>query len=345
MLSPYQFSVTNAGPFTIAIRQRLHSQHSSNHLTVLIDTICRSSFLTLPARPDFKSADCTRFQECLEKLPSNPDPVTKRLSTRVSGNYQALSWVRLKWQLPRVARDPTHGHLSRLLSRMKYAWRTAWGSGRKPGTPLSKPTSTVFRDRWPTGCRIGGTTNGVPRLKTLIPRINRYGGWRNVWWKYLLHHPSPTRSHRVVLLSPTAKAEALADSLEARFQPVTMPSEPATIEMADVALRAYPFAPASQPMLTKPDEVEEAIRGIKVGEAPGPDGVPNRALKHLPLWSISLLVTLFSAILTIQYFPAEWTHASLLHSEAGKVPGLPSSYRPIRLLRHDWQVVWKDPTR
>ena len=34
---------------------------SSDHLPVLIDTRCRSSFLTLPDRPDFKRANWTRF--------------------------------------------------------------------------------------------------------------------------------------------------------------------------------------------------------------------------------------------------------------------------------------------
>jgi hypothetical protein len=36
--------------------------------------------------------------------------------------------------------------------------------------------------------------------------------------------------------SDTEKKEALADSLEAQFQPVDDPSDPAFIEMADVAM-------------------------------------------------------------------------------------------------------------
>ena len=94
---------------------------------------------------------------------------------------------------------------------------------------------------------------------------------------------------------------------------MSVPSDPATIEMVDVALRAYSFAPASEPKLTNPDEVQEAIRGLKLGKAPGPDGIPNRSLKHLPLRAISLLVTIFNAVLTIQYFPAEWKHARVFY--------------------------------
>jgi hypothetical protein len=85
-----------------------------------------------------------------------------------------------------------------------------------------------------------------------------------------------------IALSDSEKAEALADNLETQFQPLTDPSVPAVIEMVDVALRSYLLTPASEPKLTIPDEVQEAIRGLKVCKAPSPNGIPKRALKHLP---------------------------------------------------------------
>jgi len=42
-----------------------------------------------------------------------------------------------------------------------------------------------------------------------------------------------------IALSDSAKAAALAESLETHFQPVTDPSVPAVIEMVDVSLRSY----------------------------------------------------------------------------------------------------------
>ena len=42
------------------------------------------------------------------------------------------------------------------------------------------------------------------------------------------------------------------------------------------------MSPASESKLTNPEKVQEAIRGLNVGKAPGPNGIPNRALKHLP---------------------------------------------------------------
>jgi len=95
--------------------------------------------------------------------------------------------------------------------------------------------------------------------------------------------PSPPPDHPAgIALSDSEKAEALADNLKAQFQPVIDPSNPAVIDMVDVGLRYNFMAPANEPRLTNPEEVQEAIRGLKIGKTPSPNGIPNRALKHLP---------------------------------------------------------------
>ena len=81
------------------------------------------------------------------------------------------------------------------------------------------------------------------------------------------------------------------------------------IEIVDVAMREHSFALASEPKLTNPSVVQDAIRDLKVGKAPDLDGIPNKALRHLPLSAMSLLVVLFKAILGKQHFPAAWMHA------------------------------------
>ena len=93
---------------------------------------------------------------------------------------------------------------------------------------------------------------------------------------------SPLVTPEGIALSDSENAEALADNLETQFQAMTDPSVPAVIEMVNVGLRSYFMAPASEPKLTNPEEVQEAIRGLKVSKSPGPNGIPNRALKHLP---------------------------------------------------------------
>ena len=100
-----------------------------------------------------------------------------------------------------------------------------------------------------------------------------------------------------------------------------------------MTLRSYFLISASEPKLTSPEEVQEAIRGLKVSKALGPNGIPNRALKHLLQRAVSLLVLIFNAILITHHFPTVWKHARVISIlKPGKDTALPSSYRPISLL-------------
>jgi hypothetical protein len=74
----------------------------------------------------------------------------------------------------------------------------------------------------------------------------------------------------------------MADSLEDQFQSVNDPTDLAVIEMVNEAMRAYEYAPASKLKLISPSEVLQAIRGLNVGNDPGPNGTPNMVLRHLP---------------------------------------------------------------
>jgi hypothetical protein len=105
------------------------------------------------------------------------------------------------------------------------------------------------------------------------------------------------------------KAESLADSLDVQFQPAAVRSVPAVIETVDVALELYFQTPASEPQLTNPDEVQAALRCLKFGKTPGPNSIPNRALKHLPMRVVFLLVHIFNAVLRTHHFPPVWKHA------------------------------------
>ena len=118
------------------------------------------------------------------------------------------------------------------------------------------------------------------------------------------HSVSPSGHPRGKPSLRVSESQTLADNLEAQFQPVTVPSDPAVIEMFGVSLKSHIMSPASKPNLTNPEEFQEAIRGLKVGKAPGPNGIPNRALKHLPQRAVSLLVLIFNAILVTHHFPS-----------------------------------------
>ena len=65
----------------------------------------------------------------------------------------------------------------------------------------------------------------------------------------------------------------------------------------------------------------------------GPNGIPNRALKHLPKRAVSLVAQIFNAVLHNHHLPQVWQHARVISIlKQGKDPALPSSYRPISLL-------------
>ena len=171
----------------------------------------------------------------------------------------------------------------------------------------------------------------VNRMQWSVTR--RLNEWRNDQWSETLesidHEDQslwrmtkrviriPTLSLPLVTLGAIAlldseKAEALADNLDTKFQPVTDPSVPAVIEMVDVALRSYFMTPAREPKLTKPEEIQEAIRGFKVNKAAGPSGIQKRALKHLQQRAVSLLVLIFNYILLTHYFRTAWKDAQLI---------------------------------
>jgi hypothetical protein len=157
--------------------------------------------------------------------------------------------------------------------------------------------------------------------------------WRMTRLVMRVPTPVPPWSPGGISLSDSQKAEALADNLETHFQPVTDPSVPAVIEKLNMVLVSYFIAPAIEPNLTKPEAVQEAIRVLRVGKYPGPNCIPNRALKHLPQRAVSLQVLIFNAILLTHHFPKAWKHARVISIlKPGNDPALLSSYRPITLL-------------
>ena len=111
---------------------------------------------------------------------------------------------------------------------------------------------------------------------------------------------------------------------------MTVPSAPAVIEMFDVALRSYFLSCASEPQLTTLDEIHEAIRGLIVSKAPGPNVIPNRVLKHLPKRVVSFLAHVFNAVLRTHHFPQAWKHALVISIlKPGRIQDCPLPIGPL----------------
>jgi hypothetical protein len=108
---------------------------------------------------------------------------------------------------------------------------------------------------------------------------------------------------------------------------------PTVIEIVDVAQRSYFMTPSSEPKLTKPEEFQEAISDLKFSKAPGPNGIPNGALKRIQQRAVSFLVQIFNGVLLGYHFLTVCKHARVISLlKPGKDPTLASFYRPISLL-------------
>ncbi|XP_070851452.1 uncharacterized protein [Drosophila suzukii] len=80
-------------------------------------------------------------------------------------------------------------------------------------------------------------------------------------------------------------------------------------------------------------EVAEAGRSLQNNKAPGPDAVPNRAMKLALGLRPGTFADLYNACLREGTFPRRWkAQKLLLLNKPGKPPGEASSYRPICLL-------------
>ena len=78
-------------------------------------------------------------------------------------------------------------------------------------------------------------------------------------------------------------------------------------------------------------EIENAIRDLSL-TAPGPDGILNEILSHLPTVSIELLLKIFNNLWQTGSFPDEWREATIIPiPKPGKNHTEPSAYRPIAL--------------
>jgi hypothetical protein len=79
-----------------------------------------------------------------------------------------------------------------------------------------------------------------------------------------------------------------------------------------------------------------------VKKAPGPDNIPNKALKLLPDKVVVALTTIINASLRLCHFPSRWKKANVIFiPKPGKDPKFPQNHRPISLLSSIGKVLEK----
>ena len=80
-------------------------------------------------------------------------------------------------------------------------------------------------------------------------------------------------------------------------------------------------------------ELSMAIKSMKIGKAPGPDGIPAELLKVTARSQPRLLLDMFNSCLRIGIFPTRWKIARLVLISKGKGEAdSPSSYRSLCML-------------
>jgi hypothetical protein len=267
--NPYNPSVT-PDDLEIVLTQNLSfpvyltscSALSSDHLPVLIDTACRSSFLHLPDRPDFKRTDWANFHTHLEhQIPFDPELLNGMAIDTCVENFSGVVLNALEASTPKCRkrydpRPPIPAGIQdeiRLKTRLQRRWQITSEPALKAEVNRLQRSVTHRLNEW-------RTDQGSATLESLDPEDQSL--WRMTKWVMRVPTPPPLVTSGEIALSDSEKAEALADNLEIQFQPVTDPSVPAGIEMVVVALRSYFLNPASESKLTTPEEVQEAIRGL-----------------------------------------------------------------------------------
>jgi retron-type reverse transcriptase len=153
----------------------------------------------------------------------------------------------------------------------------------------------------------------------------------------------PIHSTLGLVFSDDEKAEAFADSLELQCRPNIVDADLDHIERIERRVEIIlsgqhdtPNTPAS------PEEVRGIIGTLKVKKAPGPDKIPNTALKLLPDKAVVALTAIINASLRFCHFPSRWKSANVIFiPKPGKDLLFPQNYRPISLLSNVGKVLEK----
>ncbi|KAJ5544111.1 reverse transcriptase [Penicillium frequentans] len=158
------------------------------------------------------------------------------------------------------------------------------------------------------------------------------GFWRLSKWART--RGTPRSTHTPTLQADGIEYSTAADKAEILKKTLFPPAPRANTRDIDARGGRYP-APHPTPSITT-REIRNTIERSAPNKAPGPDGIPNLALKHairIPA-VLTFLATLFNACLSLGYCPRLFRESTTVVIRKPGKPDYttPKAYRPIMLL-------------
>ncbi|GFW65522.1 probable RNA-directed DNA polymerase from transposon X-element [Trichonephila clavipes] len=180
-----------------------------------------------------------------------------------------------------------------------------------------------------TSTRISKTSHlRLPiNIRELIKTKNRFQLLK-IYCHTTLHGPSG------MAFSDFEKAEAFKDTLEVTFQENAEPySDDKIEEVENLVTHYFDNFNTLTPPLTSPFEVRGIIKKLPNRKSPGPDQIPNIALKYLPINAITHLTKIYNRCLINCHFPTQWKIANVVMlPKPNRDHKFSQNYRPISLL-------------
>jgi hypothetical protein len=317
---------------------------SSDHLPIQIDTTCRSSFLNTPERPDFKRIDWSKFQACLDNvIPFNAktadeagiDACVGSLTSAISGALE-VSTPKIRPRANPRPRIPTRIQDEiRLKNRLRWLWQLTRNPAFKAEINRLQRSVTLQLQEWKND-------QWSDTLEPLHPEDQSLRRMTKRVMRVIPPRPPLVTSGGIVL-SDTEKTEALADSLEAQFQPVADPSDPSgsrsmwLCERTLMSQQANPCWPTTRRFT--------CYLGSQIQQGPRPWRHPEQGPQaSSPAYNPYTCGAFERDPQNAVFSSSMEARSSHLHSETGKGPGTTLFLSAHVFSRHDWQGFRKHST-
>jgi retron-type reverse transcriptase len=315
---------------------------SSDHNPVLIE-------IGAPTRPrttTTKNTSWPIFTDAIQKLlPQVPKILDNdQLETAIDNLTSAISQAidRATTHKTTTFANPTQLPLAvRELIREKNRARRRY---QRSLDPRDKTIMTALQNDVKRAIREHRNSAWEDMLQSLDPQDRNYWRFIDRFKNRKDSTPSlPLHGRHGLVFSDEDKAEVLADSLASQCRTVQENTNDDLIRLVHREVRrTLADDPHTRLRHTNPGEVQQIIKQLKKRKAPGPDGIPNEALKSLPLKGICHLVAIINASLRLRHFPRKWKIADVVTiPKPGKDRLFPQNFRPISLLPTMGKVLEK----